>query len=39
MTGPNATPVQLTTDGEPEIVFNAVPDWVYEEEVRFLVIT
>ena len=27
-------PVRLTTDGEPEVVFNGVPDWVYEEEVR-----
>lgn len=23
---------QLTTDGEPEGVFNGVPDWVYEGE-------
>ena len=30
---PTATPLRLTTDGEPEVVFNGVPDWVYEEEV------
>ncbi|XP_019867181.1 venom dipeptidyl peptidase 4 isoform X2 [Aethina tumida] len=26
-------PKQITTDGEPNIVYNGVPDWVYEEEV------
>ena len=30
--GPNATPVRVTTDGSA-VVFNGVPDWVYEEEV------
>jgi len=30
---PAADPVRLTTDGEPGVVFNGVPDWVYEEEV------
>ena len=34
MDQPSATPVRLTDDGEPEVVFNGVPDWVYEEEVR-----
>ncbi|KAF5307856.1 hypothetical protein FQR65_LT06588 [Abscondita terminalis] len=26
-------PRQITTDGKPGIVYNGVPDWVYEEEV------
>ena len=34
MDQPSASPVRLTNDGEPEVVFNGVPDWVYEEEVR-----
>ena len=28
-----ASPEQLTNDGVPGIVFNGVPDWVFEEEV------
>ena len=24
---------QLTDDGEPWIVFNGIPDWVFDEEV------
>ncbi|KAK5646379.1 hypothetical protein RI129_004843 [Pyrocoelia pectoralis] len=27
------TPRQITTDGVPGIIYNGVPDWVYEEEV------
>ena len=33
VSGPAANPVRLTTDGEPGVIFNGVPDWVYEEEV------
>lgn len=25
--------LQISDDGEPEIIFNGIPDWVYEEEV------
>lgn len=25
--------VQVTTSGEPDVIFNGVPDWVYEEEI------
>ncbi|XP_031344560.1 venom dipeptidyl peptidase 4-like isoform X1 [Photinus pyralis] len=28
-----ATPRQITSDGVPGIIYNGVPDWVYEEEV------
>ena len=28
-----ASPEQLTNDGVPGVVFNGVPDWVFEEEV------
>lgn len=24
------SPVQVTTDGEDEVIYNGVPDWVYE---------
>ena len=27
---PNTTPNIITTDGQPQRVFNAIPDWVYE---------
>ena len=27
--------IQITSDGVPGIVFNGIPDWVYEEEVLF----
>ncbi|KAF4520671.1 hypothetical protein B566_EDAN006347 [Ephemera danica] len=29
----NAKVVRLTTSGEPGVVFNGVPDWLYEEEI------
>ena len=28
-----ARDVRLTSDGKEDVVFNGVPDWVYEEEV------
>ncbi|XP_041972903.1 venom dipeptidyl peptidase 4 [Aricia agestis] len=28
-----STPVQITTTGQESVVYNGVPDWVYEEEV------
>jgi dipeptidyl aminopeptidase/acylaminoacyl peptidase len=30
---PDTAPVQVTTDGDNELVFNGVTDWLYEEEV------
>lgn len=29
----NAVPVRLTNDGESDVLFNAIPDWLYEEEI------
>lgn len=28
-----SSPVKVTTDGVAEVIYNGVPDWVYEEEV------
>ncbi|CAG5119209.1 unnamed protein product, partial [Candidula unifasciata] len=28
-----ASPIQLTTSGTPKLIYNGVPDWVYEEEI------
>ncbi|NXA32846.1 DPP4 peptidase, partial [Eudromia elegans] len=30
---PTAEAVQITTNGEENIIFNGIPDWVYEEEM------
>uniref|UniRef100_A0A8B9VYD7 Dipeptidyl peptidase 4 n=1 Tax=Anas zonorhyncha TaxID=75864 RepID=A0A8B9VYD7_9AVES len=30
---PTAAPVQITSDGEENKIFNGIPDWVYEEEM------
>ncbi|KAM9284676.1 LOW QUALITY PROTEIN: dipeptidyl peptidase 4 [Cariama cristata] len=30
---PTAEPVQITTNGEENKIFNGIPDWVYEEEM------
>ncbi|EFA04427.1 venom dipeptidyl peptidase 4 [Tribolium castaneum] len=30
---PSGEPIALTTNGIPGIIYNGVPDWVYEEEV------
>ncbi|XP_018495147.1 inactive dipeptidyl peptidase 10 [Galendromus occidentalis] len=29
----NSPPIQLTNDGVLDVVFNGMPDWVYEEEI------
>ncbi|BFZ22013.1 hypothetical protein BsWGS_25052 [Bradybaena similaris] len=28
-----AAPLQLTTSGVPKLIYNGIPDWVYEEEI------
>ncbi|KAI4464720.1 protease family s9bc dipeptidyl-peptidase iv-related [Holotrichia oblita] len=30
---PTAAAIQVTTDGVPDVIYNGIPDWVYEEEV------
>ena len=29
----NSNDLSLSIDGEPEVIYNAIPDWVYEEEI------
>ncbi|PSN56673.1 Venom dipeptidyl peptidase 4 [Blattella germanica] len=38
MTSANAVETRITFDGEPGVVYNGVPDWVYEEVIVLLLL-